>query len=285
MPNSSKIYHYISDSVFQHIQQETNLDTLKKLSKISQQPHSLWLDHTPEKMNILAKALTSMSVIETLVIVLYDIPHRDVSGSYNTGGLQSSAEYLNWIKQISKILSNKSVIVIVEPDSLASIDLLSVDDRISRYELMSASSEIFSKNNQFARIYLDAGNPNWVEPKEMAQRLQQAGVSLAQGFAINVSNFVADTKCIDYGMQICSILPDKTFVVDSSRNGNGEDPLQKWCNPVGRKLGRDPVLFDDESRIDGYLWIKTPGQSDGSENGAPPAGKWYRDYAVGLCMN
>jgi endoglucanase len=34
--------------------------------------------------------------------------------------------------------------------------------------------------------------------------------------------------------------------------------------------------------VDAYLWIKRPGESDGSCHGGPPAGAWWPDYALGL---
>ena len=33
---------------------------------------------------------------------------------------------------------------------------------------------------------------------------------------------------------------------------------------------------------DGYLWVKRPGESDGTCNGGPPAGAWFESYALGL---
>jgi endoglucanase len=35
--------------------------------------------------------------------------------------------------------------------------------------------------------------------------------------------------------------------------------------------------------VDAYLWIKTPGGSDGDcHAGDPPAGGWFQSYALGL---
>ncbi|MCW2873942.1 glycoside hydrolase family 6 protein, partial [Actinacidiphila oryziradicis] len=34
--------------------------------------------------------------------------------------------------------------------------------------------------------------------------------------------------------------------------------------------------------VDAYLWVKRPGESDGSCRGAPPAGQWWSDYALRL---
>ena len=34
--------------------------------------------------------------------------------------------------------------------------------------------------------------------------------------------------------------------------------------------------------MDAYLWVKTPGESDGTCNGGPRAGQWWPEYALGL---
>jgi endoglucanase len=35
---------------------------------------------------------------------------------------------------------------------------------------------------------------------------------------------------------------------------------------------------------DAFLWIKAPGESDGTCNGGPSAGTWWPDYALGLAQ-
>jgi endoglucanase len=71
------------------------------------------------------------------------------------------------------------------------------------------------------------------------------------------------------------------FVVDTSRNGHGPwqppageypDP-QDWCNPPGRGLGVRPTAATGSDLLDAYLWVKTPGESDGEcTRGEGPAG-------------
>jgi endoglucanase len=95
------------------------------------------------------------------------------------------------------------------------------------------------------------------------------------------------------------------FVVDTSRNGLGPwqppadappgDP-QDWCNPPDRGLGPRPTTDTGTELVDAYLWIKTPGESDGQCNrwappGSadpvrgmvdPPAGAWFPEQALEL---
>jgi endoglucanase len=100
-------------------------------------------------------------------------------------------------------------------------------------------------------------------------------------------------------------VPTTRFVIDTSRNGQGpwtppagvySDP-QDWCNPPGRGLGIRPTTATGNPLIDAQLWVKRPGESDGSctrgtagptdpEYGIvdPPAGQWWADYALGLAQ-
>ena len=53
-----------------------------------------------------------------------------------------------------------------------------------------------------ASVYLDAGNPHWLNVGEVAGRLLQAGVTRAQGFTLNVSNFSTTEQSDRYGSWI-----------------------------------------------------------------------------------
>jgi endoglucanase len=89
------------------------------------------------------------------------------------------------------------------------------------------------------------------------------------------------------------------FVIDTSRNGDGPDNMQQyasapynqpsgvistlasgnWCNPPGSGLGPRPTADTGVPLLDAYLWVKTPGQSDGQCDSAGGVRAWdYSDY-------
>ncbi|MFC8453298.1 glycoside hydrolase family 6 protein [Kitasatospora sp. NPDC057223] len=92
------------------------------------------------------------------------------------------------------------------------------------------------------------------------------------------------------------------FVIDTSRNGQGPwtpaasyPDAQTWCNPPARGLGVRPTANTGVPLLDAFLWIKVPGESDGSctrgtagpadpEYGAvdPAAGAWWPAQALSL---
>lgn len=52
--------------------------------------------------------------------------------------------------------------------------------------------------------------------------------------------------------------------------------------PPGRALGTPPTTKTADPLIADYLWIKRPGESDGTCKGGPKAGAWWPSYALGL---
>jgi endoglucanase len=92
--------------------------------------------------------------------------------------------------------------------------------------------------------------------------------------------------------------PTTRFVVDTSRNGQGPNDMSayaaapynqpsqvvsalqggNWCNPPGAGLGLRPTTDTGTPLLDAYLWVKIPGESDGSCDIAGGARAW--DYAA-----
>ena len=213
------------------------------------------------------------------VIVAYNIPHRDC-GAYSAGGAGSAEGYREWIRDLARGIGEREAIVILEPDALGLVSCLTHDARSERFSLMrEAVSVLKSRTN--AHVYIDAGHAQWVEADEMAQRLHLAGLAQADGFSLNVSNFVSTERNLSYGEQLSRRLNGAHFVIDTSRNG-GDVAAGEWCNPDGAALGRAPTTNTGHPLADAFLWIKPPGESDGNCNGGPDAGQWWSDYAIQL---
>ncbi len=71
-------------------------------------------------------------------------------------------------------------------------------------------------------------------------------------------------------------------MIDTSRNGAGSAADNAWCNPPGRKIGKPPTTTTSDPLIDGYLWLKRPGESDGECNGGPKAGVFWIEQALDM---
>jgi endoglucanase len=113
-----------------------------------------------------------------------------------------------------------------------------------------------------------------------------------------------------YAQMLGSTAPTTHFVVDTSRDGQGPNDMQayaaapydqpssvistlqsgNWCNPPGAGVGARPTadtagvvnsldsyLPSNSALLDAYLWVKTPGQSDGQCDIAGGVRGW-QDY-------
>jgi endoglucanase len=137
------------------------------------------------------------------------------------------------------------------------------------------------------------------------------GVALSPYSVWSETSTTADlnTSGIDasYASALGSTVPTTHFIVDTSRNGLGPDSMQTyaeapydqpasvtsslasgdWCNPPSAGLGVKPAaapgvslssldsyLPGNPPLVDAYLWVKTPGQSDGQCDAAGGVRTW-----------
>ena len=166
----------------------------------------------------------------------------------------------------------------VDPD--APPDLASCDGQGDRVGYLRYAAEALTV--QGARVYIDAGNSGWLSASEAARRLDLVGFEHAVGFALNTSNYHSTADETAYGARISALTGGATFVIDTSRNGNGSNG--EWCNPRGRALGTRPTLVGSGG-LDALLWVKLPGESDGTCNAGPAAGTWFPSVALELARN
>ncbi|MDC2953700.1 glycoside hydrolase family 6 protein [Streptomyces gilvifuscus] len=258
----------------------------ERIRKIAEQPTGEWIG--PENPEQEARGFTEAGdkAGRTALLVLYDIPHRDC-GQYSQGGAADGNAYRAWIDGVAAGIEDRPAMVILEPDAVLHL----VDGctpgqfQEERYALLDyAISKL--KSLKSTRVYLDAGNAGWGHPDQIFQPLQRAGIAQADGFSVNVSNFYSTKASIAYGKQLSAKVGGKHFVIDTSRNGNGPytggKPDENWCNPPGRALGETPTTRTADPLVDAYLWVKRPGESDGTCRGGPAAGQWWASYALAL---
>lgn len=250
------------------------------LTRIASQSVTKWFgDWNEDIAEEVDEAVTTMTETGALpVFVAYNIPNRDCGG-YSSGGASDDAAYLNWIEDFADAIGDRAAVIILEPDATADTSCLSDEDQDTRLSLIAQAVATF-KSKSAISVYIDAGNPMWIDADEMASILTQAGIAQADGFALNISNFYTTDENIAYGESVSALVDDKHFVIDTSRNGSGSNG--EWCNPSGRTLGENPSTTTGHDLADAFLWIKYPGESDGECNGAPAAGEWWAEYALEL---
>ena len=347
----------------------------RAISRMELTPQAVWFTSgTPEQVRKSVRRTSIQAALQRSVptMVIYNVPGRDCS-QYSSGGAGSDVAYRAWVDGFAAGLrKNARATVVVEPDGLANLpsdcpaaypgqDVAALT--AGRLADIKYAGEAILRADPKALVYLDAGHSAWHAVGDIAQRLDQAGVSQFQGISLDVSNYQPTPQLTQYATWIAKCLyfvhnaaadnganlgnyagcasqyypanpndystwgltdawytthvdqaagaPTSTAqlahaVLDTSRNGQGPwapaasagypDP-QTWCNPPGRGLGLRPTANTGQPLIDAYLWIKTPGQSDGQCNRGvagrttdpewggitdPAAGAWFPQQALQL---
>ena len=310
-------------------------------------PQAVWLTGgTPSAISASVTKTLREAALERSVpaFVLYNIPGRDC-GSYSAGGAENTADYDAWIDAIASAIGSQEVVIILEPDALANLPS-DCGYNPAVVDITQATADRYTQMNYAVTrleqgsstlVYLDAGNSAWHAVGDMATRLVAGGLTSAQGFFSNVSNYRLSSyeakfdtwisECIAfatnpadggwrlghysycasqyysplgtvdpnniatwtysdqwYTANLGGAVPTTRFLIDTSRNGQGpldtgvygKPPYNQpaavvstlaggsWCNPPGRGLGSHPTANTGVALLDAYLWVKTPGQSDGT---------------------
>ena len=218
------------------------------IKQMIQTPQAIWFTQGTSKTvmqdvrNTVSRAADKGTVP---VLVAYNIPFRDCA-QFSAGGATTVEEYKDWIDGFAAGIGNKKAVVILEPDGLGIIPWYNpFADRDTwvanpNYEWCqpaeadssTAASERFAmlnyavdklKANPNTSVYLDGTHSGWLGAGDSADRLIQAGVNKADGFFINVSNYVVDERLEKYGTWVAKCI---AFGSNPSSWGNGHT---EWC--------------------------------------------------------
>ena len=232
------------------------------LDPITTRPQARWLNGPQDLARLPALAARARRQRALLVLVAYYLPNRGCSPSHQ--GAPTSEAYRRWIDRLVGHLGSTRAAIVVEPDAVAA-DCFDARRAI----LLKHSVRRLAGAGQY--VYLDAGHARWRSTGEMAQRLLAAGIQYAQGFSVNVANRQTTRQSYRWGRELSDLLGGREFVIDTSRNGLGPPPDEQdrddeWCNPTRQGLGQAPSTTSMPG-LAALLWIKLPGESDGSCGG------------------
>jgi endoglucanase len=257
------------------------------LDKIAKQPQALWLGEWNSNIYRTVQYNIQRAKDDGAVaaFVAYNLPHRDC-GQESAGGLKGADDYKRWIRRIAAAIGDDAAIVILEPDAIGLLtkdNCLTKDQQTERLALIKDAVWVLRQNAK-AIVYIDSGHAHWDPAPVFAERLKQAGIEDANGFSLNTSNYVTTEENTVFGKKLSALVGGAHFVIDTSRNGNGATPDNQWCNPPGRKIGKPPTTNTGDALIDGYLWLKRPGESDGECHGGPKAGVFWMEQALEMAQ-
>ncbi|PSL52476.1 endoglucanase [Saccharothrix carnea] len=217
------------------------------------------------------------------ILVVYNVPNRDCGGA-SGGGAPSHSAYRAWVDEVAAGLGGRPATIVLEPDVLPLMTSCQSSDQQSetRASMAYAGKKLKSGSSQ-AKVYFDIGHSAWLSPSEAANRLRAADISnSADGISTNVSNYRATSDEVSFAKAVLGSLGDGRLkaVVDTSRNGNGPAGSE-WCDPSGRAIGTPSTTNTGDSKIDAFLWVKLPGESDGC---IAPAGQFVPQRAYDLAI-
>lgn len=273
------------------LQREGRSGDAALIRRIADRPNAIWIGDPDPTARVAAVTEKARRAGQVPVLVAYHIPDRDC-GRFSAGGASNPEEYRAWIRRFAEGIGDRPAWVVVEPDALAHIlDNCTRGGRAAeRLGLLRTAVETLRRQPR-AKVYLDAGNAGWIRnPADWVEPMRRAGVASADGFAFNVSNFFTTEESVAVARRLSDGLGGAPYVIDTSRNGNGPLPGAQgddmWCNPAGRALGVEPTTRTGHERVDAFLWIKRPGESDGEcHRGEPRPGEWFPSYALELARN
>ncbi|MER7210086.1 glycoside hydrolase family 6 protein [Streptosporangium sp. NPDC000239] len=273
------------------LREEGKTQEAELIGRIAERPNAVWIGDADPSSRVAAVTEKAAKAGQVPVLVAYHIPDRDC-GQFSAGGAANPDEYRSWIRRFAEGVADRPAWVILEPDALAHIldNCTKGGKADERLDLLRDAVETLKKQPR-TRVYLDAGNAGWIrDPGAWVDPMRRAGVATADGFAFNVSNFFTVEESVAVAGRLSDALGGAPYVIDTSRNGNGSPQGAQgddaWCNPAGRALGTAPTTRTGRERVDAFLWVKRPGESDGEcHRGEPAPGTWFHDYALELARN
>ncbi|MEV0408879.1 glycoside hydrolase family 6 protein [Actinoallomurus sp. NPDC050550] len=256
--------------------------------KVASQPQARWLaafnpGTVASEVSGVVNAANAANQIPVLSV--YEIPNRDCGGA-SAGGAPDYTQYQQWIANFAQGVGSRTVIVILETDALALQTCLSGSEVAARDQAIARAVQTIKNADPNAKMYLDGGHSAWNSATEQGSRLKAAGIQYADGFFTNVSNYQPLSNEVAYGRSIISYLQSqgisgKHQIIDTSRNGGAVGAQGDWCGDdnTDHRIGAYPTLATGDQNVDGYLWVKPPGEADGC---VYTAGNFVPDLAYNL---
>ncbi|APA07595.1 hypothetical protein sscle_03g023650 [Sclerotinia sclerotiorum 1980 UF-70] len=284
-----------------------------KAAAVAKVPTFFWLD-TADKVPTMGTYLSNIRALNKAganppvagTFVVYDLPDRDCAAAASNGeysiannGVANYKAYIDSIVTILKNYSDTSVILIIEPDSLANLvtnlNVQKCSNAQAAY-LECTEYAISKLNLPNVSMYLDAGHAGWLgwsanigpAAQLFGQVYKAAGSpSQVRGLATNVANYNAWTSssCPSYTsgdsncnekLYINALAPLLTaqgfpahFIMDTGRNGvqpTAQQAWGDWCNVIGTGFGVRPTTNTGDALEDAFVWVKPGGEADGTSN-------------------
>ncbi|GAB9474604.1 Glycoside hydrolase family 6 protein [Globisporangium polare] len=254
---------------------------------------------TKDAVAALATLLDTCSKSTRLSIVVYGLPNKDCSAGYSNGDgtVETSDDYVDFVTQLANAIGDRKVLYVLEPDAVGLIADGGCAVESGYKDNLLLAIPILAANAN-AQIYLDVGF--WTLTKtdsttavvNIVKELGKAG--RLKGITLNTSNYQLTSEIAKLCSTFQSAIGDTSMhcIVDTSRNYEVAGAnSSEWCNRKSAGIGKLPTEETGYDNLDYFVWIKTPGDSDGTCDEAdrssdamqgPAAGKFFKNHFIKL---
>src|SRR6185503_18431534 len=142
---------------------------------LAQVPDASWVGDWEGDPRRWADSLLDRAGDRLCVLAVYAIPDRDYD-SDSAGGAADAAAYADWVGELAAGIGGRECVVVLEPDALA-MGEAAVDSRRrtqaqvdARYAMVASAAGMLEGAG--ARVYVDAGDSDWISAARMAAALR-----------------------------------------------------------------------------------------------------------------
>ncbi|KAG6954291.1 hypothetical protein JG687_00011876 [Phytophthora cactorum] len=222
-----------------------------------------------DRSTMLSSLTSECSEDSRMTIAVYGIPDKDCNaGLSSSGTVQSTSDYESFLSQLTTAVGDRKVLYIVEPDAVGLLANGGCGGAAGYLDNLKIAVAALSANSN-AELYVDVGywlladSTNAAAVATIINELSASGT--LKGITINTSNYRSNDECTTYCNNFQTAMGSSTMtcIIDTSRNYNGS-PTSDWCNVKTAGVGKPPTSETGISNIDYFMWIKPPGESDGT---------------------
>ena len=197
------------------------------------------------------------------------------------------------IDEMAAGTGNHPAVYLLELDALGSSSCYARSGSLPAWEAMLRYEVDKMAALPHTVVYLEAGYSDSNRPGYTARALNAIGIGRIQGFFTNDTHLNWTINEVRWAEKISRMTHGAHYIVNTAQNGNG--PLinrnrvrygnEDLCNPPGRGLGPLPTTNTGFPHADAFLWAHVPGNSSGSCNGGPAAGKFWVGRAIDMASH
>ncbi|RHY82915.1 hypothetical protein DYB31_005739 [Aphanomyces astaci] len=259
------------------------------LNELSKNAVATW--YTDRGGDAISDLLQKCSGSQVPSIVIYGLPNKDCAGGFSSSGNnKDAAMYKTWVQSLVSRVGSREVVYVLEPDAIGLLSNNYCAKENNYLDNLKVALGLISSGNPNAKVYADVASwANVAEATKVLNDLKTAG--RLDGVTINTSNYKTNAQLMSFCTAISGATGGLHCVFDTSRNYRGSVG-DEWCNSRSAGIGAPPGTDTGHPLVDYNLWLKVPGESDGTCSGrtadaqeGPSAGAFFPDGFASLWDN